>query len=174
MNRETWRRILSPLGTMVAVVAVILDVTIWQWLTRFGRWLSQFAIFTWLERLVERLSPNGVVVIFVAPFVPLIPLLKLGEFWLIAHHHYVWAAVIIVGTKVVGAAFATRVFAIAKRKMLQVRWFAWAYGWVVWLLELGHRTLEAIPAWRATRAAAQRVMQAARAVVARLWLGLRG
>ncbi len=174
MNRETWRRILSPFVTMVAVVAVILDVTIWQWLTRFGRWLSPFAIFTWLERVVERLSPNWVVAMFVAPFVPLVPILKLGEFWLIAHHHYVWAAVIIVGIKVIGAAFATRVFAIAKPKMLQVRWFAWAYGWVVWLLELGHRTLEAIPAWRATRAAAQRVMQAARAVVARLWLGLRG
>ncbi len=152
------RWFLSPLVTLVAVVTVILDVTIWQWLTRFGRWLSQFAVFTRLERLVDRLSPNWVVAIFVAPFVPLIPILKLGEFWLIAHHHYVWATLMILGTKVVGAAFATRVFAIAKPKMLQVRWFAWSYGWVVRLLELGHRFLEAIPAWRATRDFIHRVI----------------
>jgi hypothetical protein len=174
MNRDTWRRILSPFVTMVAVVAVILDVTIWQWLTKFGRWLSHFAVFTWLERVVDRLSPNWVVAIFVAPFVPLIPLLKLGEFWLIAHHHYVWAALMIVGTKVVGAAFATRVFAIAKPKMLQVRWFARAYGWVVWLLDLGHRTLEAIPAWRAARDFIHRAVLPIRAGIARVWRWISG
>jgi len=54
-----------------------------------------------------------VVAIVVAPFVAIIPLLKLGEFWLIAHHHYVWAAVVIVGSKVVGAALATRIFTMA-------------------------------------------------------------
>lgn len=163
------RRLLSPLVTLLAVVTVLLDITIWRWLTAIGRWLSRFALFTRLERLVDRLSPNSVVAIFVAPFVPLIPLLKLGELWLIAHHHYLWAAVVIVGTKVVGAAFATRVFAIAKPKMLQVRWFAWGYGWVVWLLDLGHRTLEAIPAWRAARAFARNAMQAGREAWRRLW-----
>ena len=169
-----WRRILSPFITVVAVVTVIFDVTIWRWLTAFGRWLSHFAVFTWLERLIDRLSPAWAVALFVVPFVPIIPLLKLGEFWLIANHHYVWAAVVIVGAKVVGAAFATRVFAIAKPKMLQVRWFAWAYGWVVWLLDLGHRTLEAIPAWRAAREFAHRAMSAARAGIGRAWRRVRG
>ena len=170
MTREAYRRRrLAPLVTLAAVLAVILDVTLWRWLTMLGRRLSHFAIFTRLERMVDRLSPNWVVAIFVAPFIPLIPILKLGEFWLIAHHHYVWAALMILGTKVPGAAFATRVFAIARPKMLQVRWFAWAYGRVVWLLDLGHRTLEAIPAWRATRKAVRQAMQATRAALRRLW-----
>jgi len=134
MTREAYRRRLAPLFTLAAVLAVILDVTLWRWLTMLGRRLSHFAIFTRLERLVDRLSPNWVVTIFVAPFIPLIPILNLGEFWLIAHHHDVWAALMILGTKVLGAAFTTRVFAIARPKMLQLRWFAWAYGWLVWLL----------------------------------------
>ena len=118
---------------------------------------------------MDRLSPNWVVAIFVAPFIPLIPTLKLGEFWLIAHHHDVWAALMILGTKVLGAAFATRLFAIARPKMLQLRWFAWAYGWVVWLLDLGHRILEAIPAWRAARQAVRQAIAATRAALRRLW-----
>ena len=88
MTREAYRRRrLAPLLTLAAVLAVILDVTLWRWLTMLGRRLSHFAIFTRLERMVDRLSPNWVVAIFVAPFIPLIPILKLGEFWLIAHHH---------------------------------------------------------------------------------------
>jgi hypothetical protein len=169
MTSETWHSRLAPIVTWAAVLALILDVTLWRWLTMLSRWLSHFAIFTRLERLVDRLSPNWVVTIFVAPFIPLIPIMKLGEFWLIAHHHDVWAALMILGTKVLGAAFATRLFAIARPKMLQLRWFAWAYGWVAWLLDLGHRTLEAMPAWRATREALRQAMQATRAALRRLW-----
>ena len=113
--------------------------------------------------MVERLSPGMVIALFVLPFVPLIPLLKLAEFWLLAHHHYVWAAVLIVGGKVVGAAFSTRIFAVARPKMLQVRWFASAHGYVIGLLARGHAVLDGIPAWVNTRAVMRRMMARLRA-----------
>lgn len=155
--RRLARRIFAPPVIVLAVLWALLDVTIWRWLTALGRVLARIPFFAWLERLVERLSPGWVIAVFVIPFVPLIPLLKLTELWLLANRHYVSAAVLIVGTKVVGAAFSTRVFAIAKPKMMQVRWFAKLYGAVTWMLDLGYRTLEAIPAWTATRAWVHRV-----------------
>jgi len=157
------RRLADPFIVTLAVLLVVLDATLWRWLTWLGARLGRLGLFAWLERVVERLTPRMVILVFVLPFVPIIPLLKLGEFWLLAHHHYVAAVLLVIGGKVVGAAFSTRVFAIARPKMLQVRWFATAYGWVSGMLERGHAVLESIPAWVATRAAMRDLMARLRA-----------
>ncbi|WPB86188.1 hypothetical protein [Sediminicoccus rosea] len=147
------RRWLRPLALLIALPLAVLEVTLWAWLTALGAQLARLPVFAWLERLVARMSPGAVIVVFVVPFIPAIPLLKLGELWLLREGHFIWAAVVIIGAKVVGAAFSTRVFAIAKPKMMQVAWFARAYGVVMGLVELGHRALEALPGWMAARAA---------------------
>lgn len=171
--RRLARRILAPPVIALAVLWALLDITVWRWLSALGRVLARVPLFAWLERLVERLSPGWVIAVFVIPFVPLVPILKLTELWLLANKHYVLAAVLIVGTKVVGAAFSTRVFAIAKPKMMQVRWFARVYGGVAWLLALGYTTLEGIPAWNAARAWTHRVKAqltaGGRGVLRRMW-----
>src|SRR3954451_5358301 len=113
------RRAANPLLIAVAIVVVVLEATVWRWLTALGRLLGLLAVFAMLERLVERLSPGAVVAVFALPFVPIIPLLKLGELWLIRHHHFFWAAMVVAGAKILGAAFSTRVYAIARPKMLQ-------------------------------------------------------
>lgn len=171
--RRLARRILSPLVIVLAVVWALLDATLWRWLSALGRQLARLRLFAWLERQVDRMSPGWVIVVFVVPFVPLVPLLKVTELWLLANGHYLTALLFIVATKVVGAAFSTRVFAVAKPKMMQVRWFAWLYGVLTELLELGHRTLESIPAWRATRDWVRRVKlritAGARGLLRRKW-----
>jgi hypothetical protein len=154
------RRLLTPFAILLAALMVLLEATLWAWLTALGRMLARLPIFAALERLVERLSPGAVIAVFVLPFIPIIPLLKLGELWLLREGYFIWAAIVILGTKVVGAAFSTRVFAIAKPKMMQVAWFAWAYGGVIRSLELAHRMLEAIPAWVAARALMRRIRAA--------------
>ncbi|MBS7792978.1 hypothetical protein KTR66_23535 [Roseococcus sp. SDR] len=157
------RRWLRPLALMVALPLAVLEVTLWAWLTSLGRLLGRLPLFAWLERLVARMSPNAVVVVFVLPFIPAIPLLKFGELWLLREGHFIWAAVVILGAKVVGAAFSTRVFAIAKPKMMQVAWFARGYALVTGLVEMGHRALEALPGWVAAREAVHAGMAALRA-----------
>ncbi|WP_431282355.1 hypothetical protein ACQW02_23585 [Humitalea sp. 24SJ18S-53] len=165
------RRLIEPLFVAAALVAVLLESTLWRWLEVLGQRLSRLGIFAALERLIDRLSPTAVIIVFVLPFVPMIPLLKFTEFWLLEHHHFIWATVVIIGAKVIGAAFSTRVFAIARPKMRQVAWFARADAAVVRLIDLGHRTLDAIPAWVFARA---QVRRARLAVVAwwRGWWGL--
>ncbi|TCI00132.1 hypothetical protein EJV46_05620 [Roseococcus sp. SYP-B2431] len=171
--RRLGRRISAPPVIALAVLWALLEITLWRWLSALGRVMARVPLFAWLERLVERLSPGWVIAVFVLPFVPLVPLLKVTELWLLAHRHYVAAAVLILGTKVVGAAFSTRVFAIARPKMMQVRWFARAYGGVAWLLEVGHRRLAAIPAWNAAREwmhrARARLTSDGRGVLRRMW-----
>lgn len=164
----TVKRFFSPLLVALALVLLLLDSTVWRWLGALGRLLARLRFFAWLEDVIARLSPGWVVAVFVVPFVPLIPIIKLGEFWLLAHHHYITAVLVIIGSKVLGAAFATRIFAIAKPKMLQVRWFAAVYGWATALLALGHAALEAVPAWRTARATMHRVKSASRRAYRRL------
>ncbi len=156
------RRLATPFIVALAILVVLVEATVWRWLTWIGTQLGRLAPFAWLERVIEGLSPGWVIALFALPFVPIIPMLKLGEFWLLAHHHYVSAVLLIVGSKVVGAAFSTRIFAIARPKMLQVRWFASAYGYLIGLLARGHQVLEGIPAWVATRAALHRAMASLR------------
>ena len=166
---QRWpRRLFTPLLFVLAAVLLLLEATLWRWLNALGALLARLPVFATLERLVQRLSPGAVVAVFVLPFVPIIPLLKLGELWLIREHHYVAAALVIIGAKVLGAAFSTRVFAIAKPKLLQVRWFAWLYGKVTGLLAAAHAALDAIPAWVALRAALGRLKVRVREVWQRL------
>jgi hypothetical protein len=161
------RRWLRPLALAAALPLVLLEATLWAWLSALGRVLARLPVFAWLERLVARLSPNAVIAVFVLPFVPMIPLLKLSELWLLREGHFIWAAVLILGAKVVGAAFSTRVFAIAKPKMMQVAWFARAYEAVQRLVALGHAALDALPGYRAAREAMHAWMARARLWVTR-------
>ncbi|UPY37190.1 hypothetical protein [Sediminicoccus sp. KRV36] len=161
-RRNLTRRLVAPFAIALAMLVVLLEVTLWAWLTALGRQLARLPLFTALEHLVERLSPGAVIAVFVLPFVPIIPLLKLGELWLLREGHFIWAAIVILGTKIIGAAFSTRVFAIAKPKMMQVPWFAWLHDGVMRMLDFAHRTLEGIPAWVLARQAARRAAEAVR------------
>lgn len=168
------RRLLTPLLFPLALLLVLLEATVWRLLEALGRALGRLSVFAALERLVARLSPNAVVAVFVLPFVPLIPVLKVSEMWLLMHHHYVAAVLLIIGGKVVGAAFATRVYAIALPKMLQVRWFARAHAWVQRLLALGHALIERLPMLAALRRTLHGAMDAVRDAMVALRRALRG
>ncbi len=174
MSRPILHRIAHIPIILLALVAVLLETTVWRWLTALGRVLSRLPVFAVLERLVARLSPRMVVVVFVLPFLAIIPLLKLGELWLFLHGHFVLGVVLLLAAKVVGVAFSARLFAIARPKMLQVPSFAWAYGHAVRLLAYGHAVLEGIPAWVATRAFIHRLGRTGRALLATGWHALRG
>ena len=158
---------------LLAVIVVVLEATVWRWLTALGRVLARLAPFAALERLVARLSPRMVVAVFALPFLAFIPLLKFGEIWLFLHGHVVLGVLLLVGAKVVGVAFSARLFEIARPKMLQVPAFAWAYGHAVRLWAACHALLESLPAWVATREFLHRLSTAGRALLAAGWHALR-
>jgi hypothetical protein len=169
MPKPLLRRIASLPVLLLAVVVVLFEATVWRWLTALGDVLSRLAFFAALERLVDRLSPRAVVVVFVLPFLAFIPLLKLGELWLFLHGHLVLGVLLLVAAKVVGVAFSARLFAIARPKMLQVPAFAWGYGHMLRLLDYCHALLERVPAWIAARAFLHRVGAAGHALIGAGW-----
>ena len=173
LHRPLLHRLAQPPLILLAIVMVVLEATVWRWLTALGHALGRLAPFAALERLVARLSPRMVVVAFVLPFLAFIPLLKLGELWLFLHGHVVLGVLALIATKVIGVAFSARLFEIARPKMLQVPTFAWGYGHVLRLLAWGHALLEAQPAWVATRAFVHRLGAAGRALLAAGWQFLR-
>ena len=182
MNRDTRhgpaaRPLLHRLArlplVLLAVIVVVLEATVWRWLTALGHGLARLAPFAALERLVARLSPRMVVAVFALPFLAFIPLLKFGEIWLFLHGHVVLGVLLLVGAKVVGVAFSARLFEIARPKMLQVPAFAWAYGHAVRLWAACHGLLESLPAWVAARAFLHHLGAAGRALLATGWQALR-
>ena len=158
---------------LLAVVVVVLEATVWRWLTALGHVLARLAPFAALERLVARLSPRMVVAVFALPFLAFIPLLKFGELWLFLHGHVVLGVLLLVGAKVIGVAFSARLFEIARPKMLQVPSFAWVHGHALRLWGACHALLESLPAWVAARAFVHRLGAAGRALLATGWHALR-
>lgn len=172
--RTPLRRVATPVLFPLALGLVLFEATVWRLLTRIGALLARMPLFAALERLVERLSPGMVVAAFLLPLLAAVPLLKFGEIWLFVHGHLVLGLILLVGAKVVGVSFSARLFAIARPKMLQVRWFAWTYGHAIRLLALGHALLESLPAWAPARAFVHRVKHVAEVRVVAAWAWLRG
>ena len=79
-----------------------------------------------LVRLVDRLSPQATLVVFVVPFILLLPL-KFLEFWFLAHRQWVATIAVLVLAKLVGLGVTAFIFEATKDKLLQMAWFRRLY-----------------------------------------------
>ena len=84
-----------------------------------------------LVRLVERLSPQATLVVFVIPFIVLLPL-KVFELWFLAHRQWVAAAVVLLLAKLVGLGITAFIFDATRDKLLQMAWFRRLYEFFEW------------------------------------------
>src|SRR5258708_2905130 len=79
------------------IVAAVVNVVPW------GR------IKIWLRVAIERLPPWAVLIVFVIPFLVLLPV-KFLEFWFLAHRQWVGAVITLVAAKLVGLGVAAFIF----------------------------------------------------------------
>ncbi len=91
-----------------------------------------------LVRLVDRLSPQATLVVFVVPFIVLLPL-KFLEFWFLAHRQWVAAIAVLVLAKLVGLGVTAFIFEVTKDKLLQIAWFRRLYEFFLWARHWGSR-----------------------------------
>jgi hypothetical protein len=84
-----------------------------------------------LVRLVDRLSPQATLVVFVVPFILLLPL-KFLEFWFLAHRQWIAAIAVLVLAKLVGLGVTAFIFEVTKDKLLQMPWFGRLYEFFLW------------------------------------------
>src|SRR4029077_19171998 len=113
-----WER-LRPL------VAAVVNVIAWDRLKRR------------LAALVEWLPPWAVLIVFVVPFLVLLPL-KFLEFYLLVQRQWIVAILVLVLAKLVGLGVTAFIFDMTRPKLLQMAWFRWLYELVLVLLAKAH------------------------------------
>jgi hypothetical protein len=88
-------------------------------------------------RLVDRLSPQATLAVFVIPLIALLPL-KFLEFWFLAHRQWVAAVLVLVAAKLIGLGVTAFIFEVTKDKLLQMAWFRRLYEFFVWARQWAH------------------------------------
>jgi hypothetical protein len=96
-----------------------------------------------LVTLVGRLSPQATLVVFIIPFIVLLPL-KFLEFWFLAHRDWVAAIAVLIMAKLLGLGVTASIFEVTKDKLLQMPWFRRLYEYFLWLRGWAHEKVDPI------------------------------
>jgi hypothetical protein len=94
-------------------------------------------------RLVDGLTPQATLVVFVIPFIVLLPV-KFLEFWLLAHRQWFAAIGVLVGVKIVGLGLTAFIIEATRDKLLQMAWFRRLYEFVMWARDWAHQRTEPV------------------------------
>ena len=129
------RRLFKPLWVLLAVIFLI-EAWLWDHLEpiveRVVARIPLRAFKHWLAGKIGKLSPAVTLIVFVVPAILLFPL-KLVGLWLLAHEYWLSAIIIYVFAKFVGLGVTAFIFDVTRTKLLQMRWFAWLYDYVLWI-----------------------------------------
>jgi hypothetical protein len=131
------------------IAALILLFEEWGWrpLSALVARLARFPLWAMAERGIAGLPPYGALLTLAVPSVILIPAKLLGVY-LLATGHFLTAGVIIVAAKLASTALIARIFLLTKPALMQIPWFAYAYGvFVPWQEALFARIRASWP-WR--------------------------
>ena len=129
------RRLTKPLLILLAV-AFLIEAWLWEHLRPLVA--AAVNVIAWdklkarLATLVERLPPWAVLIVFVIPFIVLLPL-KFLEVYFIVHRQWVAAIFILVLAKLLGLGVTAFIFDVTRPKLLQMAWFQKLYDWVMML-----------------------------------------
>ena len=141
MNRLT-----RPLWVVLALL-FLLEAWLWDHLRPIVARIVSVIPWGWVKpalvRLVDRLSPQATLVVFVVPFIVLLPL-KFLEFWFLAHRQWVAAIVVLVLAKLVGLGVTAFIFEVTKDKLLQMAWFRRVYAFFLWARDWAHEKVAPI------------------------------
>jgi hypothetical protein len=80
---------------------------------------------------------------FAVPFIVLLPL-KFLEFWLLAHHRWFAAILVLLLVKLLGLGITAFIFEATRSKLLQMAWFKRLFDWVIWLRDWAHAVVDPI------------------------------
>src|SRR3569833_3152516 len=128
-------RLLQPLWVQLAIIFLI-EAWLWEHLepivARIIAAIPLRAFKQWLAERVDTLSPAMTLIVFIVPVIPLFPL-KLVGLWLLAHQYWMSALCTIMFGKMLGVGVTAFIFDVTRGKLMQMRWFAWLYEFVMML-----------------------------------------
>jgi hypothetical protein len=140
------KRLARPFWVIVALL-FLLEAWLWD---RLAPVIARIvAVIPWgrikpaLIRLVEHLSPEATLVVFVIPFIVLLPL-KFLEFWFLANRQWIAAVVVLILVKLVGLGVTAFIFEVTKDKLLRMAWFRRLYEFFLWARDWAHEKIAPI------------------------------
>ena len=96
-----------------------------------------------LARLIENLPPWATLIVFVIPFIILLPL-KFLEVYFLAKGNWLAVVAILIVAKLVGLGVTAFVFDVTRDKLLQMAWFRRMYDWFLRLRTWAHDITEPV------------------------------
>src|ERR1043166_9030932 len=140
------RRALKPLWILLALV-FLFEAWLWDHLRPVVA--AVVNLIAWdrlkarLARLIEWLPPWAVLIVFVIPFIVLLPL-KFLELYFIVHRQWIGAIFVLVLAKLLGLGVTAFTFEVTRRKLLQMAWCARLYELTLSLLARAHALIDPI------------------------------
>jgi hypothetical protein len=142
------RRVLKPLWILLALVFLI-EAWLWDHLRPLVAAVVNIVAWdklkTRLAALVEWLPTWAVLIVFVIPFLVLLPL-KFLEVYLVVHRQWIAAVLVLVLAKLLGLGVTAFIFDVTKPKLLRMAWFRWLYELMLLWLEKAHALIDPIKA----------------------------
>lgn len=159
---------LLAVGTINLVLALVLLFEEWGWkpLASALAWLARFRLVARAEQRIASLPPYPSLVVFVLPGAVLFPV-KIGALALLAGGHVIKAGLLLAAAKVASTALVARIFMLTRPQLMQIGWFARAYGWFVPWKEALFARVRASFTWRYGRMLKSRTKQVLRRLHAR-------
>jgi hypothetical protein len=140
------RRVLKPLWILLALF-FLLEAWLWDHLrplvAAVVNVIAWDKLKAWLAKLVDWLPPWAVLIVFVIPFLVLLPL-KFLEVYFIVHRQWLGTIVVLVLAKLLGLGVTAFIFDVTKPKLLQMAWFRWLYELALAWLAKAHALIDPI------------------------------
>ncbi len=128
------RRALQPLWFLLALIFLI-EAWLWDHLepvvARVVAIIPLRAFKAWCAAQVAGLSPYPSLLVFIVPVILLLVPLKFAEVYLLTHHLWISAIVLIVASKFVGMGVLAFSFDVTREKLLQIGWFRVLFTFLV-------------------------------------------
>jgi hypothetical protein len=142
------RRVLRPLWIALAVIFLV-EAWLWDHLRPLIAGIVNLVAWdklkAWLARTVATLPPWAVLIVFVVPFIVLLPL-KFLEVYFLVHRQWIAAGLVLVLAKLLGLGVTAFIFDVTKPKLLQMAWFRWLYALMLEWLAKAHAIVDPIKA----------------------------
>ena len=139
-------RVLRPILILLAIIFLI-EAWLWDRLEPIVAWIvARIPLETLKRRItawIDRLPPPATLVVFIVPFLLLLPL-KFLALWLVARGEVVSATGVFILAKVVGLAITAFVFDVTREKLLLMPWFSAIYYRVLAWHDWAHALVDPI------------------------------
>ncbi len=149
-------RRLKRLLTPPFILSAAFLLWFWEWMWEpLARLMARFGQLPGLRRIegwIAGAPRYAALLCFLIPGAVLLPF-KVAGLYFIAHGAALFGLLTFLAAKVVGTALVARIFALTKPRLLQIGWFARAYGDLIAFRERIFAILHAHPLYRRLRGA---------------------